>query len=40
MSGLADATKCEKCGQLWSQCFEVVQNDVEVNVFAAPDQEF
>jgi len=39
MSGLTDATKCEKCGQLWSQGFEVVRNDADVNVFAAPDQE-
>ena len=40
MSGLTDATKCEKCGQLWSQGFEVVRNDADVNVFAAPPQEF
>ena len=40
MLRLADATKCEKCGQRWSQCFEAVQNDAGVNVFAAPDQEF
>ena len=24
----------------WSQGFEVVRNDADVNVFAAPDQEF
>jgi hypothetical protein len=40
MSGLADATKCEKCGQSWSQGFETVQNDADVNIFAAPHQEF
>jgi len=40
MSGLADATKREKCGQPWSQGFEAVQNDADVNVFAAPHQEF
>jgi hypothetical protein len=27
MSGLADATKREKCGQPWSQGFDAVQND-------------
>jgi hypothetical protein len=40
MSGLADATKCEKCGQLWSQGFEAVQNDADVNVIAKHHQEF
>jgi hypothetical protein len=40
MSGLADATKCENCGQPWSQGFEAVQNDAEVNVIAASHQEF
>jgi hypothetical protein len=40
MSGLADATKCEKCGQLWSRGFEAAQNDAEVNVFATPYHEF
>ncbi len=40
MTGLADATKCEKCGQPWSLGFEAVRNDADVNVFAAPHQEF
>jgi hypothetical protein len=39
MSGLADATKCEKCGRPWSQAFEAFQNDADVNVIAAPHQE-
>jgi hypothetical protein len=40
MSFLADATKCEKCGQPWSQGFEAIQNDADMNAIAAPHQEF
>ena len=35
MSGLADATKCEKCGQPLSQGFEAVQSDADLNAFCS-----
>ena len=40
MSGLVDATKCEKCGKPWSQGLEAVQNDADMNANAAAHQEF
>lgn len=40
MSGLADATKCEKCGQPGHKALGRLGMMPDVNVFAAPDQEF